>query len=47
MYSVERVASRDVSIYSLNCVKVPPQEGGVDYKEQYELMQLAILALLD
>jgi hypothetical protein len=26
---------------------VPPQEGGVDYKEQYELMQLANLALLD
>jgi hypothetical protein len=26
---------------------VPPQEGGINYKEQYELLQLANLALLD
>jgi hypothetical protein len=26
---------------------VPPQEGGIDYKKQYELMQLANLVLSD
>jgi len=26
---------------------VPPQEGGVDYKQQYELLQIANLVLSD
>ena len=33
--------------FEILIILVPPQEGGIDYKEQYELMQLANLALLD
>ena len=38
--------TRDVSACKAKFI-VPPQEGGVDYKRQYEMLQIANLVLAD